>query len=182
MDDRQTMNERRIMGDPHTMRASDHDRQEVVDLLRGAVEDGRLRMDEYVDRMGLAYQGVTYGDLVPLHADLPASGPAPGPGATAGAGPGTTMKPAPAATASRPCLIAAFAGLPAVLRVLWTIWLSAVSINVVVWGLVSVTTAHLIYPWPPWVAGPYGAMLFALSVAITASRRARERLVTAHRP
>ena len=54
-----------------TMRASDHDRQEVVDRLRGALEDGRLKMDEFGDRVGLAYQAVTYGDLSSLYADLP---------------------------------------------------------------------------------------------------------------
>jgi len=165
MDDQHTRGDRQIMGDRQAMRASDHDRQAVVDLLRGAVEDGRLQMDEYVDRMGRAYQAVTYGDLVPLHADLPAAGSASKPAA----GPGS-------------CRAAAFAGLPAVLRVLWTIWLSAVSINVVVWGLVSVTTGQLIYPWPVWVAGPYGAALFAVSAAVTASRRSRERLVAAGRP
>ena len=94
----------------------------------------------------------------------------------------TASKAAPAATASSYCLIPAFTGLPAVLKVLWTIWLSAVSVNVVVWGLVSVTTAHLIYPWPLWVAGPYGAVLFALSVSVAASRRSRDPLVAAGRP
>lgn len=59
------------MGHTLTMRASDRDRQAVVDLLQGAVEDGRLTMDGYVDRMGLAYQAVTYADLAPLLADLP---------------------------------------------------------------------------------------------------------------
>jgi len=62
------------MDDRRKMRASDRDRQEVVDRLRSAVEDGRLKMEEYLDRMGLAYQAVTYGDLAPLHADLPAAG------------------------------------------------------------------------------------------------------------
>jgi hypothetical protein len=65
------------------------------------------------------------------------------------------------------------AGLPAVLKVLWTIWLTAVSVNVVVWVLVSGTTGHLAYPWPLWVAGPYGAVLFAISAAVTAIRRSR---------
>src|SRR5262249_50008757 len=32
-------------------------------------------MDEYAERMGLAYPAVTYGDLDPLCADLPAVGP-----------------------------------------------------------------------------------------------------------
>ena len=62
------------MDETQTMRASDRDRQEVVDLLRGAVEDGRVTMDEYMQRMALAYQAVTYGDLAPLQADLPATG------------------------------------------------------------------------------------------------------------
>ena len=161
------------MDDRQTMRASDHDRQEVVDLLRRAVGDGRLQMDEYVGRMELAYQAVTYGDLVPLHADLPA--------ATGAAASATASKVAPAAPASRPGLIA-FAGLPAVLKVLWTIWLIAVSVNVVVWALVSATTVHLMYPWPLWVAGPYGAVLFALSLSFAASRRSRDRVVAASRP
>src|SRR5262249_37553215 len=55
------------------IRASDHDRQEVVDLLRGALADGRLKMGEFEDRVELAYRAVTYGDLVPLCADLPAA-------------------------------------------------------------------------------------------------------------
>jgi hypothetical protein len=48
-----------------------------------------------------------------------------------------------------------------------------VSVNVVVWVLVSATTGHLAYPWPLWVAGPYGAVLFAVSAAVTAARRSR---------
>jgi hypothetical protein len=63
------------MDDQHTIRASDQDREKVVDRLAGALEDGRLKMDEYVDRMGLAYQAVTYGDLAPLCADLPPASP-----------------------------------------------------------------------------------------------------------
>ena len=89
---------------------------------------------------------------------------------------------AQAATALKSCPATAFARLPAVLRVLWALWFSAVSVNVVVWALVSVTTGQLIYPWPLWVAGPYGAALFALSAAATVSRRSREQLITAGRP
>ena len=56
---------------------------------------------------------------------------------------------------------------------LWTIWLTAVAINLIVWVLVSGTTGELIYPWPVWVAGPSGAALFAVSAGITAIRRGR---------
>ena len=144
-----------------TMRASDHDRQEVVDRLRGAVQDGRLQMDEFVDRVGRAYQALTYGDLAPLYADLPAAGSKQ-----------QAAPPAPAAPACGPWR-GVLAGLPTTLRVLWTIWLAAVSINVVVWALVSVTTAHLLYPWPLWVAGPWGAALLAVSAGASQIRRGR---------
>jgi hypothetical protein len=49
-----------------------------------------------------------------------------------------------------------------------------VSVNVVVWVLVSGTTGHLIYPWPVWVAGPWGAVLFGLSAGATAVRRSHQ--------
>jgi hypothetical protein len=58
-------------------------------------------------------------------------------------------------------------------KVLWTIWLAAVSINVVVWVLVVGTSGHFIYPWPLWVAGPYGAALLAVSVPVVHGRRSR---------
>jgi len=147
------------------MRAADHDRQQVVDRLRSAVADGRLTVDEYVERMGRAYQAVTYGDLAPLYADLPVDHPGGRAGSLAGSG-----TPVPAAGGARP---GGLAGLPAALKVLWTIWLTAVSVNVVVWVLVSVTSGHLAYPWPLWVAGPWGAVLFAQSVGITQLRRGR---------
>jgi Domain of unknown function (DUF1707) len=152
------------MDDQHNMRASDRDRQQVVDRLRGALDDGRLTMEEYVGRMGVAYQAATYGDLAPLCADLAASAPViAGPPAAASA----TARPAVLSRAGYP------AGLPAVLKVLWTAWLTAVSINVVVWALVSGTSGHLAYPWPVWVAGPYGAILFSVSAGVTLFRRSR---------
>ena len=64
------------MEDRPDMRASDADRQEVVERLRGALDEGRLKMDEYLERMGLAYEAMTYGDLVPLYRDLPEAKPA----------------------------------------------------------------------------------------------------------
>lgn len=151
------------MGDRELMRASDDDRQQVVDRLRAAFEDGRLKMEELTERVGLAYQAVTYGDLAKLHADLPPADPEAGP------------RPAPASVAS-PVVVAkrsVLADLPAPLKVLWTIWLAAVSINVVVWVMVVGTSGHFIYPWPLWVAGPYGAALLAVSVPVVHGRRSR---------
>jgi hypothetical protein len=39
------------MVDQQKMRASDRDRQQVVEQLRSALEAGRLTMEEYVNRM-----------------------------------------------------------------------------------------------------------------------------------
>jgi hypothetical protein len=153
MDDRQKM-----------MRASDADRQEVVDRLRAGLDEGRLKMDEYLDRMGLASEAVTYGELVPLYADLPES--------TSVARREPAPSPTPAAPPKAPPpAVAARHGLPTALKVLWTIWGAIVAVNVVIWALVSATTAHLIYPWPVWVAGPLGAILLAVTFGVTQIRR-----------
>jgi hypothetical protein len=63
------------MDDRPDMRAADADRQEVIERLRSALDEGRLKMDEYLERMGQASEAVTYGDLAPLYADLPEPGP-----------------------------------------------------------------------------------------------------------
>jgi hypothetical protein len=81
--------------------------------------------------------------------------------------------PAPVASPAGAPKRSGFADLPAPLKVLWTIWLVAVSINVVVWALVAGTSGHFIYPWPLWVAGPDGAALPAVSVPVVHSRRSR---------
>lgn len=156
------------MADREVMRASDADRQQVVDKLRAALEEGRLRLEEFTERVGQAYQAVTYGDLAKVHADLPAASPAAQPTPVAASAPPAALA-APAATSS------AFGDLPAPLKVLWTIWLAAVSVNVVVWVLVVGSSGHFIYPWPVWVAGPLGAVLLAVSVPVVHGKRTRRR-------
>ncbi len=51
------------------------------------------------------------------------------------------------------------------LRAAWTAWTTAVSINVVIWVLVCLSARELIYFWPMWVAGPWGAVLIAATIA-----------------
>lgn len=147
------------MDDRHKMRASDADRQEVIERLRVALDEGRLKMDEYLERLGRASEAVTYGDLAPLYADLPETGPV-----------ARRHPPAPAPQAPSLASQGGFVELPAPLKVLWTIWGAVVAVNVVVWGLVCATTASLVYPWPVWVAGPWGAILLAISVAVSHGR------------
>lgn len=52
------------------MRASDADRDRVIDLLRAALGDGRLNADEFEERLGAALSSRTVGELAELTADL----------------------------------------------------------------------------------------------------------------
>jgi hypothetical protein len=53
------------------LRASDADRERIVEQLRQHTADGRLTMDEFEQRMAAAYAAKTYGELAQLTRDLP---------------------------------------------------------------------------------------------------------------
>jgi len=53
------------------IRASDQERQSVVDVLRDAFTDGRLTLDEFEERMAAEYAAKTWTDLRQLTGDLP---------------------------------------------------------------------------------------------------------------
>src|ERR687895_253056 len=63
----------------HSLRASDADRDAVVDRLREAACEGRLEPDELEQRVDGALRARTYGDLAELLDDLPADGRMPAP-------------------------------------------------------------------------------------------------------
>ncbi|SCK36377.1 DUF1707 domain-containing protein [Streptomyces sp. WMMB 322] len=56
------------------MRASDAERERIADVLRDALAEGRLGMDEFQERLDSAYRARTRGELVPLVRDLPHHG------------------------------------------------------------------------------------------------------------
>ncbi|WP_225831778.1 DUF1707 domain-containing protein [Streptomyces sp. NK08204] len=56
------------------LRASDADRERVAEILRDALAEGRLDMEEFEERLEAAYTARTYADLAPLTRDLPAGG------------------------------------------------------------------------------------------------------------
>jgi Domain of unknown function (DUF1707) len=66
-------------GPPPDLRASDADRDRVIDVLRAATADGRLTADEFSERMEAALSSRTFRELAPLTADLatPLASPAP---------------------------------------------------------------------------------------------------------
>jgi hypothetical protein len=59
-----------------SLRASDPDREQLVDVLKAAFSEGRLDQDEYTARMEQAYSAKTYGELRNLVSDLPGASPA----------------------------------------------------------------------------------------------------------
>jgi hypothetical protein len=62
-------------------------------------------------------------------------------------------------------------GLDRSLKAAWSVWAVAVSVNLVVWALVSLDQQDLTYFWPMWVAGPWGAVLVVLTVLRGGFRR-----------
>ncbi len=56
------------------MRASDRERDAVVERLNQATSEGRLTLEEFGDRAGAAYEARTQAELDRLVADLPPSG------------------------------------------------------------------------------------------------------------
>ncbi|GAA2762771.1 DUF1707 domain-containing protein [Streptomyces paradoxus] len=56
------------------LRASDADRERVAEILRDALAEGRLDMEEFEERLDATYKARTYGELAPITRDLPAAG------------------------------------------------------------------------------------------------------------
>ena len=81
--------------DASQLRISDEDRHKVAEVLRQAAGEGRIDLDELDERLEAAYKAKTYGDLVPITADLPVAGaphPTPQPTARPSAPTGPTSR------------------------------------------------------------------------------------------
>src|SRR5690606_38221731 len=121
------------------LRISDAERETIVDELGRHLTAGRLTIAEFDERVAGVYRAVTQDDAGAVLADLPST-PAP--------------TPAPPAGNPFPRL-----RLPLHQRIEWGAWAAVGSINLVVWALVSLGTASLIYFWPIWVIVPWGLVL-----------------------
>ena len=144
------------------MRASDGDREKIVGRLRDAHVEGRLSAAEFEDRLNVAYSAQTYGELEPLFRDLPVVRPPKQQQPAPLAPPMGTPPPPPGPRRS--------AGDQA-MRVLWTIWACAVSVNLVIWLLLSISNFTFEYFWPAWVAGPSGALLLSIEAVRRSARK-----------
>jgi len=138
------------------LRAADADRHKIADQLKAALDEGRLSLGEYDERVRDAYAARTYADLLVIVADLPK------PGLNAAE-----------VNARRAAKIKRDARrMPVALSVLWTIWGALTAVNFVVWILVAATTAGSLYPWPIWLLVP-GAALGAVTIGVQGIRRQR---------
>jgi hypothetical protein len=137
------------------LRAADVDRAFVADLLKKAVDEGRLSLSEYDERLQRTYEARTYGELDQVIGDLPR------PSRRTALTPSTPPVPSPATPGWSPKPEKRD---PNWLVHVWGAWALAVAVNTVIWLIVCVTTGDLIYPWPLWVAGPWGAVLLVTTV------------------
>ena len=141
-----------------SLRAADADRHEIAERLKAALDEGRLSLAEYDERVRDAYGARTYADLLVLVTDLPK--------------PGLSAADVGARRAAE--IRREARKLPLALMVLWTVWGSITAVNVAVWFLLVVTLESHIYPWPVWLLVP-GAALAATTVGVQSIRRQQRR-------
>ena len=136
------------------MRAGDSDRQAAAERLRAAVDEGRLDLHEYDERLQRAYAAKTYGELNGLLADLPS----PLAEQRSQVVPATPQQPA-----TQPATTPAPAAQPDVtrrwLRDTWSSYGTVVAITIMVWVLSGIGPGDFQGFWPIWVAGPWGLLL-----------------------
>jgi hypothetical protein len=125
------------------VRIGDAEREQVAQRLHVHVGSGRLDLAEFEQRIDAAYRARTRGELAAVVADLP-------------------EQPRPPRAAARPAR-------SRVMAAAWAPWLLAGTISMVVWSVTSIAAGALLYFWPIWVIGPWGAVLLMGTLAATAA-------------
>jgi len=147
--------------DPSELRAGDADRERAAERLRIALEEGRLNLYEYDERLRDVYTAKTYAELDALLADLPGTTPP----SRSQLAPTTPTAPAPTTSRWVPGQNGRYRG--ATRRWLvetWDDWAGAVAVCVAIWAVISLLARDWIYFWPGWVAGPWGAVLLVQTI------------------
>lgn len=146
------------------MRAADDDRERYAERVREGLAEGRLDLNEMDERLRQVYRAKTFGDLDRLIADLP--GPVPPQRSQ------VAPAPQPPPVAARPP--SRHEENPKLARwqsFLWRLWLVAVLVNLVIWFVASLANGEILYFWPIWVAGPWGALNIGLMILFPPRRR-----------
>jgi hypothetical protein len=131
------------------MRAGDADRQAVADRLKTALDEGRLDLNEYDERLQKTYAAKTYADLDMLLGDLPGTVPPQRAQVAAYPPPHPATPPAPA-PADRPHNAASWIG-P---------YGGVVAVCIIIWAISSISSHHLTYFWPVWLLIPLVLSVF----------------------
>src|SRR3954447_26299661 len=96
-----------------SMRAAGADRHQIAEQLKAALDEGRLSLAEYDDRVRDAYAARTYAELMVLVTHLPQPG----------------MSAADVSARQTAELKREARKLPMALQVLWTIWAAVTAVN-----------------------------------------------------
>jgi hypothetical protein len=134
------------------MRVSDAERDRAAALLREHHAVGRLDPDEFNERLDKVFKAKTIGDLDELTADLPAIDlyKPPSSAVRRNPGAGASLTSAARSVGLRP----GHGRLSPEWLAAWGSWLSVSMLCTVIWML-----SGFGYPWPLWVAGPWGAVM-----------------------
>jgi hypothetical protein len=130
------------------MRAADADRQAVADRLKAALDEGRLDLHEYDERLQQTYTAKTYGDLSGLLDDLPGTMPMEH----------SQVQPHQAASPPSPQPEQRRYGVGVAP---WAYpYGGVVLVCVLIWAITSIGDRHLAYFWPVWMLIP---LIFGVS-------------------
>ncbi len=116
------------------VRIGDAEREQAAQRLNVHVGSGRIDLAEFEQRVDAVYGARTRGELATVLADLPEQARRPRP---------VTSRPAPGR----------------VVTAAWAHWLLTSVIVLVIWAATSLGSGELLYFWPIWVIGPWGAVL-----------------------
>lgn len=120
------------------MRASDVDRAAVAARLQKAVDEGRLDITDYDERLQQAYAARTYGELDRVTADLPAPAP------------DVSLVKARNAVERRNTIGKE-----------WRDWAGTSVVLITIWGITSIAAGNLLFFWPMFPVGIWAAILVA---------------------
>ncbi|WP_406072857.1 DUF1707 domain-containing protein [Micromonospora sp. NBC_01638] len=159
------------------MRAADADRAAVADRLRVALNEGRLDLHEYDERLQRAYAARTYADLEALLTDLPPVTPSQSSVLAPASGTVPTVSP----LGGQPAQVPAGGVTARWLGEVWFPYLRVLAIVVTIWAVTSLLSRQALYFWPAWVAGPWGAVLVVRTVTGLAGGEPRRQAIERER-
>lgn len=143
------------MNEKDKLRIGDSDRELVSRLLKSAVDEGRLTLAEYDERLQHVYEAKTVGDLTPVTNDLMGTGR--GVLAVSDSGELRTQRPVNRTPKQR--------GTPVWIKWIWFSWGVPVALCATIWLIIFLTGGGETQGfWPLWVAGPLGAIMGAITL------------------